>query len=111
MAYSTPGLLTDESRWLARLERMQRMAIHAINNSSYNPQAISGASTFSHTTTSTYTNAVTGGVWASSNTGVATINSSTGIATGVAAGTVTFTYTITDPNSIAHVASKTVTVS
>lgn len=28
MAYSTPGLLTDESRWLAKLVRMQRMAIH-----------------------------------------------------------------------------------
>lgn len=31
MAYSTPGLLTDESRWLAKLARMQAMAIHAIS--------------------------------------------------------------------------------
>lgn len=29
MAYSTPGLLTEESRWLAKLVRMQRMAIHS----------------------------------------------------------------------------------
>lgn len=31
MAYSTPGLLTDESRWLAKMARFQRMAIHAVS--------------------------------------------------------------------------------
>lgn len=30
MAYSTPGILTDESRWLAKLAREQRMAIHQL---------------------------------------------------------------------------------
>lgn len=39
MSYSTPGLLTDESRWLAKLARMQRMAIHAINGGGYNTPA------------------------------------------------------------------------
>lgn len=28
MSYSTPQLLTEESRWLAKLVRFQRMAIH-----------------------------------------------------------------------------------
>lgn len=110
MAYSTPDLLTDESRWLAKIARQQRMLIHAIDNASYNPQAIQGSATFSHLSTSTYTNSITGGVWSSSATGVATINSSTGLATGVAAGTTIISYTITDPNGIDHIAHKTITL-
>lgn len=111
MAYSTPGLLTDESRWLAKMARFQRMMIHAVNNASYNPQEIGGASTFSHLSTSQYTNAITGGVWASSDETKATIDPDTGLATGVAAGSTVISYTITDPNSISHIAYLTVTVS
>lgn len=29
MSYSSPGLLTDESRWLAKIARQQAMLIHA----------------------------------------------------------------------------------
>ncbi|MCW3120595.1 MAG: Conserved repeat domain protein [Flavipsychrobacter sp.] len=43
--------------------------------------------------TITLTDAATGGTWTSSNTGVATIDVSTGIVTGVSAGTTTITYT------------------
>jgi len=38
--------------------------------------------------------AITGGTWSSSNTGVATINSSSGYITGIAAGTATITFTL-----------------
>lgn len=41
----------------------------------------------------TLSNAISGGVWTSSNTGVATINASSGAVTSVAAGTTTITYT------------------
>jgi len=41
----------------------------------------------------TLSDAVTGGVWSSSNTYVASINSTTGLVTGVAAGTAMITYT------------------
>lgn len=45
--------------------------------------------------TSTLTNATSGGTWSSSNTGIATVGSSTGIMTGMATGVVTMTYMIT----------------
>lgn len=41
-------------------------------------------------------NILGGGVWSSSNTNIATVNSSTGVVTGVAAGDVSITYTICD---------------
>ena len=43
--------------------------------------------------TATLSDATAGGVWSSSNTGIATINASTGVITSVSAGTVTITYT------------------
>ncbi len=43
--------------------------------------------------TATYTNTLPGGVWSSADTTLATIDSFTGVLTGVAAGTVTITYT------------------
>ncbi len=57
--------------------------------------AITGASSICAGTTSTYTDGTAGGGWISSNTAVATVNSS-GIVTGVAAGTITLTYFITN---------------
>ena len=45
--------------------------------------------------TTTFSSTQTGGTWSSSNTAIATINSSTGVITGVAAGTATMTYTVT----------------
>lgn len=30
MSYSTPGILTDESRWLAKMARQQKMMIHQL---------------------------------------------------------------------------------
>jgi uncharacterized protein YjdB len=56
---------------------------------------ISGLSSVCAGSTTTLTNAVAGGTWSSSATGIATV-SAAGVVTGVAAGTATITYTITD---------------
>lgn len=55
--------------------------------------AITGTATVCISATTTLSNATTGGTWTSSNTGVATIGSSSGTVTGVAAGTAGITYT------------------
>jgi hypothetical protein len=44
--------------------------------------------------TTTLSNAVTGGTWSSSNTGVATVNSTSGLVTGVSGGTANITYSL-----------------
>ncbi len=44
--------------------------------------------------TSTLSNSVPGGTWTSGNTGVATVNSSTGVVSGVTGGTANITYTL-----------------
>jgi hypothetical protein len=63
-------------------------------------------------TTDFDTNGDAGGSWTSSNTGVATVNSSTGLVTGVAAGTATITYTVTGTGGCSNAtATRTVTVS
>jgi uncharacterized protein YjdB len=54
--------------------------------------SVSGASTLCASSTTPFTIATTGGGWFSSNTGVASISSTTGIATGIAAGTTTISY-------------------
>ncbi len=56
-------------------------------------------------------NTTTGGSWSSSNTSIATVNSSTGLVTGVSAGTATITYTTaTNNNGCINTATATVTV-
>jgi len=62
---------------------------------------VSGSTTFSST--------VSGGTWSSGNTGIATINSSSGAISGVSAGTATITYTKT-VGSCSNTATRTVTV-
>ena len=56
------------------------------------PAAISGASSLCSGTTTTFTDATTGGTWTSGNTAIATVSSS-GVVTPVAAGTTNITYT------------------
>ncbi len=61
--------------------------------------------------TTTFTSTVSGGSWSSSNTGIATINSSTGVITGVGAGTATITYTMTGSGGCPNATvTRTVTV-
>ncbi len=68
--------------------------------------AITGASTVAISSSITLANATPGGIWSSSNTGVATVGSSTGIVSGVAVGTTNITYSF----SLGCYATKLVTV-
>lgn len=54
-------------------------------------------------------NTTSGGMWSSSNNGIATVDPNTGIVTGRAAGTITITYTVTQNNCSTSV-NKTITV-
>ncbi|MES2702779.1 MAG: Ig-like domain-containing protein [Bacteroidota bacterium] len=58
------------------------------------PPAITGTLKACPGTSTTLANALAGGAWSSSNTAVATIDASTGIATGIIAGTTTISYTL-----------------
>ncbi len=69
---------------------------------------ITGAATVSAYSTTTLSNATTGGAWSSSASGIATVGS-TGVVTGVAAGTATISYTVTNDCGSA-VATRVVTV-
>ncbi len=58
------------------------------------PASIGGASSVCQGSVATVVNSVSGGVWASNNTSIASIGSVTGVVTGVSAGTVVLTYTL-----------------
>lgn len=58
------------------------------------PAAITGTATSCTGASSTLSNSVAGGVWSSSNSGVASVGFSTGTVTGVAAGTARISYTL-----------------
>ena len=58
------------------------------------PAAITGTSAICQGAASTLTNTVAGGSWSSSNTAVATVGASTGVATGTGGGTAIITYSI-----------------
>ncbi|XZF15596.1 Ig-like domain-containing protein [Chitinophagaceae bacterium MMS25-I14] len=72
--------------------------------------AISGASGTCVNSSVTLTPATSGGVWSSSNTAIATVNNTTGVVTGVAAGTDTITYTVTNANGCISSSTKVFTV-
>ncbi len=70
------------------------------------PTAILGPTNICNGTTITYTDAVTGGSWTSSNVSVASVNSTSGAVTGVSPGTAILTYSL----GSGCTAFKTVTV-
>ena len=74
------------------------------------PAAIGGTKTVCVGNTTTLTDATAGGVWSSLTPATASI-STAGIVTGVAAGTVTIRYTVTNANGCSRFVSATVTVS
>jgi gliding motility-associated-like protein len=80
-----------------------------ITRSTVTVNAISGNTTVCAGATTTLSSTTPGGVWSSSNTAVATVNTS-GVVTGVAAGTATITYTVTNANGCSASQSATVTV-
>jgi trimeric autotransporter adhesin len=71
---------------------------------------ISGSASVVVGSTITLTDGVSGGIWSSMNTTIATIGSSTGIVIGVVAGTTVITYAVTNSFSCSSMATKTVTV-
>lgn len=71
--------------------------------------AITGTNTVCVNATTTFANTTTGGVWSSSNTTIATVNTS-GLITGVSAGSATITYTVTNANGCVTAVTRVVTV-
>jgi hypothetical protein len=60
--------------------------------------------------TRTATNTVSGGTWSSSNTGIATVDPSTGVVTGVSAGSFTVSYVVTNSCGTTTTATKNMVV-
>ncbi len=60
----------------------------------------SGSTAFCVGATITLGDSTTGGTWTSSNSGVATVNTSTGVVTGISAGTATITYGISGHGNV-----------
>ncbi|MGL2994935.1 Ig-like domain-containing protein [Flavobacterium sp. TSSA_36] len=71
--------------------------------------AISGVDRVCANSSSTLSSTTLGGVWSSSNTGIASIDSS-GVVTGVSAGTVTITYSVSNSSGCVTSVAKTLTV-
>lgn len=71
--------------------------------------SITGTTSFCVAAGTTLSNATAGGTWSSSNTGVATINSS-GAVTGIAAGSSTISYTVTNGNGCSGTSTVAITV-
>ncbi|MES2701288.1 MAG: Ig-like domain-containing protein [Bacteroidota bacterium] len=65
-------------------------------NAASSTATISGTATVCPTATTTLSSTVSGGTWTSANTAQATINASSGVVTGVAAGTALISYQFTD---------------
>ncbi|MFN5418876.1 MAG: Ig-like domain-containing protein, partial [Sphingomonadales bacterium] len=76
-----------------------------------NAGTLSGTQALCIGSTSNFTSTATGGSWQSSNTSVATINSSTGLVTALSAGTATMTYSVAGTGGCATAtATRSVTV-
>lgn len=72
---------------------------------------LSGTQAVCASGTTTFASTVSGGAWSSSDSGVATIDASTGVVTPVAAGTATMTYTVTGTGGCSNATNtRTVTV-
>ena len=80
-------------------------------NPSTNLSSIFGATSICAGSTTTLSNMTSGGYWSSSDTGVATINSSSGVVTANTSGSTTITYSYTNMNGcISSPVTKTLTV-
>ena len=94
---STTGIVTGVSAGTATITYMlagcYKTIIVTVNPS---PTAINGNLSVCLGLTQTLTDGIGGGTWTSGNTGVATIGSSSGVVTGIALGTATITYALSD---------------
>ncbi len=92
---SATGVVTGVAAGTAVISYTIGSGCSAVRTVTINPLvAITGATTVCTGQTTTLSNAVAGGTWASNNTLRATIGSATGVVTGVGSGLVTFTYTL-----------------
>ncbi len=73
------------------------------------PAVIGGVTSVCQGSTTTLTETTTGGVWSSSSTSIATVTTK-GVVTGIAAGTATIKYTVTNASGCATSTSTAVTV-
>lgn len=73
--------------------------------------AITGTTTLCANGTTTLANSQSGGTWSSGSTGIATVNSSSGVVSGVSAGSATITYSYTNGNGCTNSVTASVTVS
>jgi|GEM_PF-1123251 len=103
------GLVTGVATGGTTISYVLSTGCKAVKNITVNlaPAAITGSSTVCTGSTTTLSDASTGGTWTSSATAKATIGSATGIVSGVSAGNATITYTL--PGSCK--ATKAITVS
>ena len=82
----------------------------SVNNIS-SAGVLSGAQSICVGGSSTFSSTVSGGVWSSSNVGIAAVNPSSGIITGISAGTITITYTVSGTGGCAAtISTKLLTV-
>jgi hypothetical protein len=79
-------------------------------NASPTVNALTGTNAVCAGTTTTFNSTTSGGVYSSSNTGVATVNSSTGQITAVSAGTATISYAVTNGSGCTTVITRGITV-
>jgi uncharacterized protein YjdB len=85
----TPGVATISYGYGGACTVTKTITVNATPGNSTGESVVCGGQTI------TLSNALTGGTWSSSNAGVATANSATGVIAGVSAGTVNITYTAT----------------
>jgi trimeric autotransporter adhesin len=93
---SATGIVTGVSAGVANISYITGTGCYAVTQItvSSTPPAITGNTTVCEGFTTTLSHATSGGTWSSSVTGVATIDGSTGVVSGIAAGTSIITYTV-----------------
>jgi trimeric autotransporter adhesin len=93
---TSTGIITALSTGTSTISYMTSATCYSTTDVTVNstPSAIGGSTGVCIGSTTTLTHTTTGGTWASSNSTVATIDVTTGVVSGIAAGAATITYTV-----------------